>query len=346
MAEADSALRAEIEKVRERARLQVLAQGLDPEAAEIQADAAVEDFCTRWGIRPEMLGPGLLRGARPAAAPAKVGPKSVDLGASPLRTTVNPSQTQALRIGDLLKKAREMEAAASGRPASPAPASEIPGSGPAFAQAPLSSHGAGAGVPRNTANLTSLLQRMKSQGLPPAGGPAAQAPVPAAGPMRPAAAPVSPFRGPSAPAPSPAVPLPPMPRSTAAIAPRGVTSSDPLGGTGSLTANAERRRQVIEEFDRTYAEVQAMLEQRIGVVDVALNDASQGLTGAMARAQAGGLDAHELEVLAGDVDRLHQHLQVMMSLCEEFLSHLQGFSVRAGGPGDQGSRVGGSGSRS
>jgi hypothetical protein len=117
----------------------------------------------------------------------------------------------------------------------------------------------------------------------------------------------------------------------------GVPGRGPLGGTGSLTANAERRRQVIEEFDRTYAEVQTMLEQRIGVVDVALNDASKGLTGAMAKAQAGGLDAHELEVLAVDVDRLHQHLQVMMSLCEEFLTHLQDFTVHGDGPGGDGS---------
>ncbi len=346
MAEADGALRAEIEKVRERARLQVMAQGLDPEAAELQADAAVEEFCARWGIRPEMLGPGLLRGTRPAAAPGKEGPKRVDLGASPMRTTINPSQTQALRIGDLLKKAREMEAAASGQPLTPAPGTPAsgtpaPGSGAGPGHPPAPGLGAGGGVMRTTGNLSSLLQRVRTQGLPPASGPAPSSPPAAqrgaapAPTMRPspAPAPAAPPRGPSAPAPAPSVPLPAMPRPTGAFTSRGMTSSDPLGGTGSLTANAERRRQVIEEFDRTYAEVQTMLEQRIGVVDVALNDASKGLTGAMAKAQAGGLDAQELEVLAVDVDRLHQHLQVMMSLCEEFLSHLQDFSIRSEGSG-------------
>lgn len=337
MAEADGALRAEIEKVRERARLQVMAQGLDPEAAELQADAAVEEFCARWGIRPEMLGPGLLRGSRPPATPGREGPKSVDLGASPLRATINPSQTQALRIGDLLRKAKEMEAAAAGLPTPPATGSRpSPGSGPSSAQ------GGGGGVLRTTGNLSSLLQRVRTQGISPASGTGAQAPPPASPPASPggsvrpfpASAPApSPFRGPSAPATAPAVPLPAMPRPAGSITSRGATSADPLGGTGSLTANAERRRQVIEEFDRIYAEVQTMLEQRIGVVDLALNDASKGLTGAMAKAQAGGLDAHELEVLAVDVDRLHQHLQVMMSLCEEFLSHLQDFSVRSEGSG-------------
>ncbi len=327
MAEADSALRAEIEKVRERARLQVLSQGLDPEAAEIQADAAVEEFCARWGIRPEMLGPGLLRGARPAAAPVKEGPRKVDLGASSFRTSVNLSQTQAIRIGDLMKRAKEMEAAAAAPQASSPTA--LPSS-PAFQQPPVSTGGP---VSRNSANLTSLLRRMKTQGLPTtpsaaaaaATGPAA---VPAA-PPRPAAAP---FRGPSAPAPAPPVPLPSMTRPAAATSSPGTMNMDPLGGGGTLSGNAERRRQIIDEFDRTYTEVQAMLEQRIGVVDIALNDASKGLSGVLAKAQAGGYDSQELEVLAVDVGRLHQNLQVMMELCQEFLEHVQTFSP-AGGTG-------------
>jgi hypothetical protein len=163
-------------------------------------------------------------------------------------------------------------------------------------------------------------------------------------PARPA--PAVPARGPDAPAASPraggAAPAAPA-RPAGSTTFRGVTSGDPLGGTGSLTANAERRRQVLEEFDRTYAEVQTLLEQRIGVVDIALADASRGISGAIQQAAAGGIDPQDLEVLAVDVDRLRQHLQSMMSLCEEFLGHLQAFSVRSGaGPtGAAGGRPGG-----
>jgi hypothetical protein len=315
MADADNALRSEIEKVRERARLQALAQGLPPDRAVIQGDAAVLDFCSRWGIRPEMLGPDLARAAR---APAKEEQRKVDLGTSPLRNTTAPSQTQAIRISDLLKKAKDQEGSL---PPPPAPA-------PAAAPGPASAAGVMPGS-RPPGSLSTLLQRMKTQ----PSAPPAPAPRPPQG--KPAGAPAA---SPAAP------PSPSRPANTTGF--RGVTSGDPLGGTGSLTANAERRRQVLEEFDRTYAEVQSLLEQRIGVVDVALADASKGISGAIQKAAARGIDSQDLEVLAVDVDRLRNHLQSMMQLCEEFLGHLQSFSARSetapgAGPAAGGPKAGG-----
>ena len=298
MGEADSALREEIEKVRERARLQALAQGLGPDAAAAQGNVAVEEFCSRWGIRPEMVGPAGPRGGRPAPStsqPFREDGRKVDLGASPLRTTANPGQTQAIRIADLLKRAKETEIAAS-RPAFPQGAGAPP---------------TPAAPARSTTNLSSLLQRMRT-----------------ADPSQPAPAPAAPARVPPPP-PAPSritAPPPPPPRSASApsqgMVQRAVTLSETLGGGATLTANAERRRQVLEEFDRTYAEVQSMLEQRIGVVDIALNDASKGISGLMNTAQAGGMKPEEMEILAADVDRLRQNLTVMMGLCDEFLQHM------------------------
>ncbi len=282
MGEADSALRQEIEKVRERARLQGLSQGLGPEAAAHQGNVAVEEFCARWGIRPEMVGAAAPHGGRPGGAtgqPFREEPRKVDLGASPMRTGAVPGQTQAIRIADLLKRAKEADTSAA-KPAAPAPAAAAP--------------------PRTGSNLSALLQRMRA---PDAAGPAAT----------------------RAPAPPPASPPPSPPRPAPAQGTvlRAVSTGEPLGGGATLAANAERRRQVLDEFDRTYAEVQTMLEQRIGVVDIALNDASKGITGAMATAQAGGLRPDQVTVLAADVDRLRQHLTVMMQVCDEFLRHME-----------------------
>lgn len=295
MGEADNALREEIEKVRERARLQALAQGIGPAAAAQQGNQAVEEFCSRWGIRPDMVGPSSPRGLRPgspAGPPPREEARKVDLGASPLRNAANPGQTQAIRIADLLKRAKDAESSAA-RPAAPAPAD--------------------AGAGRTSTNLSSLLQRMRTADT------ARPLPVPAR------------------PAPTVAAPVPPAPRTPLPAAPgtgtmpRVLSTSDVFAGGATLTANAERRRQVLEEFDRTYAEVQTMLEQRIGVVDIALNDASKGLTGAMARAQAGGLQPHEIETLAEDVVRLRQNLTIMMQTCDEFLRHMDRITASKGG---------------
>jgi len=299
MGEADSALRDEIEKVRERARLQALAQGLGPDAAVIQGNTAVEEFCSRWGIRPEMVAPGVLRG--PRATPSTPQPfrdeqRKVDLGASPLRASAGPGQTQAIRIADLLKRTKDAEI----------PAVRTGTAGPVSGSVPPPA----ATVTRSGTNLSSLLQRMRA--AEPRAAVPAQAPAPAPAPV------------PSAPAPRP-VPA-------AASAPRSVTLGEGLAGGGTLTANAERRRQVLEEFDRTYAEVQTMLEQRIGVVDIALNEASLGIDGVLAKAKAGGLQPQEMETLATDVDRLRQQLTVMMSLCDDFLRHMNDInSGRQGG---------------
>jgi hypothetical protein len=298
MGEADNALREEIEKVRERARLQALAQGIGPDAAAQQGNQAVEEFCSRWGIRPDMVGPASGRGLRPGAPagpPPREEARKVDLGASPLRNAANPGQTQAIRIADLLKRAKEAEAAAV-RPAAPAPAVTADLGG------------------RTATNLSSLLQRMRT-----------------ADPSRPAPAPAKTVASPTvATPPAPRMPSPAAPPGTGTV-PRVLSTSDVFAGGATLSSNAERRRQVLEEFDRTYAEVQTMLEQRIGVVDIALNDASKGLTGAMARAQAGGLQPHEIETLAEDVNRLRQNLTTMMQTCDEFLRHMERITASKGG---------------
>jgi len=291
MGEADSALREEIEKVRERARLQALAQGLGPDAAAALGNNAVEEFCSRWGIRPEMVAPGVLRGNRPGTAgqPFREDARKVDLGASPMRNTQNPGQTQAIRIADLLKRAKD---------------AEVPGKGPAPSPSPAVGPANPASTTRSGSNLSSLLNRMRA--------PEGAAPAPPAPP------PPAPVRAPTL------APAPP---------PRSVTMSETLGGGGTLTGNAERRRQVLEEFDRTYAEVQAMLEQRIGVVDIALNDASKGISGVMLKAAQGGLRQDEMEVLAVDVERLREHLHTMTSLCDEFLQHMNQIAMARPGGG-------------
>ena len=96
---------------------------------------------------------------------------------------------------------------------------------------------------------------------------------------------------------------------------------------------ADRRRALLEEFDRTYAEVQTMIEQRIGVADVAMGNAPLGLAQAFERVTEGGVGAEEAKVLASDVQRLRDHLKQMMSLCDEFLTHLDDFVGRRANPG-------------
>lgn len=258
MADADDALRGEIEKVRDRARLQALAQGLPPEEADRRGKQAVEEFCAKWGIRPDMVGPP--RTARPAPAPVR----AVDLGSSPMRSSANPSTTQAIRIADLLKRGALQAPPPAPPPPPPAPPPPKPG-------------------------LAGLLDRVRAQSF--SDSPAAAAPEAPAAPASAAAAATAPSR--------------------------------------PASASPDRRRELLDLFDRTYAEVQAMLEQRIGVVDVALNEAPRGLASAFEKAAAAGIGSEEAKVLAQDVQRLRDHLRQMTSICEEFLSHLDEFVGRA-----------------
>jgi hypothetical protein len=271
MADADNALRDELEKVRERARLQALAQGVSPEEAEQRGNTAVNEFCAKWGIRPEMLGPRAARTAEAAAKAPATPSRPVDLGSSPLRSSggPGPGQSQVIRIGDLLKKAQD---AAAGSPA----------------------------AARHGSALSGLLSRAKSQHV----FDPATSPTPPGGTAMPQGVPLRP-----APT-SPAMPPPAPPRSPSV---RDPFTSVP-GSPGSPAA--EKRRQILEEFDRTYAEVQAMIEQRIGVGDTAMSDrAGAGVT---TGAQSG--PPQELVMMAEDVLRLRSQLEQMLAMCDDFLA--------------------------
>jgi hypothetical protein len=316
MADAEKALHDEMEKVRERDRLQAMSQGLAPDAARAAGDAAVEEFCAKWGIRPEMLAVGgrPARAPAPAPEPKKPEMRTVDLGSSPLRFSTNPNTTQAIRIADLLKKAKEMEA-----PAEPA----APPAAPDFAKTSAAP------------NLSALLQRLRTQGSPasPTGATSTAMPAPGAAPARTAAPGAFPTVPAAAAPTTPARPyLPPAP-APAPVAAAARPATVEISSAGTLTGQAEKRRALLEEFDRTYAEVQSMLEQRIGVVDIAMNDASRGLQGAIQKAAADNLSEPDLVRLARDVERLRSNLQGMLGLCEELLGQLAVATTKAAGGG-------------
>lgn len=308
MGEAENPLREEIEKVRERARLQALAQGLSPDEAEAKASDAVAEFCSRWGVRPDMLGPAPPRIQRDAAARKPTGStsgffagaiplgpekRSVDLGSSPLRSG-SPAQdkTGPIRIGDLLKKSRAEGAAAP----------------PGKAAAPAGTPGA---PPR--ASLSSLLNRVKNASLPDAvpavEEPPAPEPAAPAGPPRKgafqirnvsvqdqvAALPGSPRR----PGPAPAAPEPGM-------------------EAGDEDPSAQRRR-ILDEFDRTYAEVHEMLEKRIGADLLAMAEGREMAGEGM----AGTYSGDEIRRIVEDIDRLRGGLQQMLGLCDELMQSLR-----------------------
>ena len=298
MPDADSALRAEIEKVRDRARLQALAQGVSTDEADRRGQKAVDDFCGKWGIRPEMVSTP----KEPRVPPAPV--RCVDLGSSPLRTSSNPSSTQAMRISDLLKRGKDALGAGASH-AAPSPAAAHPPPAPA-----------GGGK----SNLAGLLDRVRANSLvevPSVSPTPARAPAVAAPPTAPRPAPPAPAK--PAPAPAPARSAPPPARIQPSPAP---SHGAPL--------TAERRKALLEEFDRTYAEVQSMIEERIGVADVAMGDL-KGLASAFERVAKGGVSPDEAKVLSSDVERLRDHLRQMMYICDEFLSHLDEFVERRSG---------------
>ncbi|MCK6482371.1 MAG: hypothetical protein L6R43_20160, partial [Planctomycetes bacterium] len=153
MSEGEAALQEEISKVRERTRLQALAQGVPPPEAEARAATAVEEFCAKWGLRPEAAAPAppLPAPAPPVRAPAPPAPqRSVDLGSSPLRSpTASGDRTQSIRISEILKKGREGATSPSSNPAIPVP--------PSLAAPPA--------APGAKPSLASVLRRHRSGGL-------------------------------------------------------------------------------------------------------------------------------------------------------------------------------------
>jgi len=306
MADAESALREEIEKVRERARAQAVSLGLNEEMADSRGDAAVEEFCARWGIKPEMLGAAPHRSApsRPAAPPPSptrgglpplpapasppptrpAGNPTVDLGSSAFRAAIQKAREDAAsggtKIAHLLDKARKVAADRQGLAST-----GFTGARPA----------AGAPPPGAGSSLAQLVSRVRGEEVPdPAsGGDAVDAGTPSG--------------------------------------PRAASSLPRLGGLfagrneGAIRQREEQRRQILDEFDRTYAEVQSMLDQRIGIVDVAL-DAGQVLP-APATGKApvpGSIPPEEIVKIAEDLDRLMGDLQQMMALCEGLVSRLHG----------------------
>lgn len=302
MAEGDNALRAEIEKVRERTRLQGLAQGLSPDDAESRASAAVAEFCTRWGIKPEMIGPAPARTARGATGPlpprSPTGPLppdpvrvSVDLGSSPLRSMAGGSnKTQAIRIGDLLRKTQSPPPPPPPGPGVPTPASSVAG-----------------------AHLSAFLQKVRSK-------PLVEAPPPAPPPP------------PSPPAPPPIQirNIPVHDQVAASGRPGPARGAPPAPAAPAAPATlSDRRRALIEEFDRTYAEVQNMLEARIGIDAVAL-----GQTGGAGLGTGGPYSQEEVQAISRDLERLMGGLNQMMTLCQELMDHLGGFVSKDGTGGD------------
>jgi len=101
--------------------------------------------------------------------------------------------------------------------------------------------------------------------------------------------------------------------------PMSVTQGGTPLNQGSAVA-ADRRRQVLEEFDRTYAEVQTMIEQRIGVGDVAMSDSLAAVRGP----GSGPALPQDISQLAADVARLRTQLEGMVGLCDEFLERFRG----------------------
>ena len=304
MPDADAALRAEIEKVRDRARLQALAQGDSTDEADRRGQKAVDDFCGKWGIRPEMV--STPKEPRVPAAPVR----TVDLGSSPLRTSSNPSATQAMRISDLLKRGREASSPGA------AAASAAAAAAAAHAQ-PAAAHPAPAAGGKSS--LAGLLDRVRSNSL-------VEVPSVSPAPAKAAAAPPKPAP-PAPPRPTPAAPAPAPARS--ATPPSRIQPTPAPAHGAPLTA--DRRKALLEEFDRTYTEVQSMIEARIGVADVAMGDAPRGLASAFERVAKGGVSESEAKVLSGDVQRLRDHLKQMTSICDEFLSHLDEFVERRSG---------------
>jgi len=301
MAEGDNALRAEIEKVRERTRLQALAQGMSPDEAEARAGVAVAEFCTRWGIKPEMLGPAPPRPARGQPAPAPdPRPASVDLGSSPLRSmSGGQNKTQAIRIGDLLKRTQA--------PAPPAAGSAAP-------------------APSSTgSNLSAFLQKVRSKPLTEAPAP----PAPHMSPPPPAASrtPASSAAGAPRTA-SPPIQIRNVPVHQQVGAPRRGPAPAPAPAAASPASLVERRKQILDEFDRTYNEVQSMLEARIGIDAVALGQTD----GSGLASGAGGYSPEEMQAIARDLERLMGGLGQMMTLCQELMDHIGGFIAKGAEP--------------
>ena len=102
----------------------------------------------------------------------------------------------------------------------------------------------------------------------------------------------------------------------------------PSSQPASSTANAvERRRLILEEFDRTYAEVQSMLEKRIGMEGVALGRDDGEAFGS----PPAGISVEEAAAMTQDLSRLMDGLQQMMMLCQGLLDQVETSRARAGG---------------
>jgi len=82
---------------------------------------------------------------------------------------------------------------------------------------------------------------------------------------------------------------------------------------------ADRRSQILEEFDRTYAEVQEMIEARIAESQGEEPPASAAAPGG---GKAAAYTIEDIQFIARDLERLRGGLQSMLLLCEELMSQI------------------------
>jgi hypothetical protein len=85
---------------------------------------------------------------------------------------------------------------------------------------------------------------------------------------------------------------------------------------------ADRRTQILKEFDRTYAEVQTMIEERIAESQ-GVEEGGGPASGAEGAAPGGTpYSPEDIQLIARDLERLRGGLRSMLLLCEELMSHL------------------------
>ncbi len=344
MADAENALRQEIQKVYDRALERARAEGRSDAEAEAHADDQRKQFMEKWDIRPDMLGapPPVIRHAGPArhassssagfmgqglaagegkagggaaaraAAEAAVRRQDaerakvpVDLGSSAFRTSV-PASSGKTKIGDLLNRARMVKAELEARGAA-----SVPTPVPAPAPPRAAFTGGRPAVPPGT-RLNDLVNRAKQQRA--VADPRAVEEPPPVPPIR--IGPVREHRR--------ALDEPPPPDPYGRD--RHESPEDEMDGDEQApvetpvppaTEDREiRRRAVLEEFDRTYEKVLAHVESRIEMIDLAVGEENGAPLRGPTEAPA------EMVTIAEDLDHLLGELHRMADVCERLASRL------------------------
>jgi len=97
------------------------------------------------------------------------------------------------------------------------------------------------------------------------------------------------------------------------------------GGEGAVSP---RRRAILDEFDRTFHEVQSKLDQQLGGVDVA----PVGEPVIPETLAPGDAALEEMERLAVDLDRAMEDLHRMMAHFQDLTGRLAAIMARFAGP--------------